>query len=230
MENKTINIGVVKKVAVALKHIRPKVAFVGGAMISVYADDPAADEVRPTKDIDLSLRLESYGAWAKLQGELEILGFRPDQNSKVICRFIYDDVTVDIMPDDEKVLGFSNPWYRPGLQKALSYKLTNGPEINILPLSYFLATKFSAFHGRGKGNHVTSHDFEDIIYLTDNATTVINQINEADSDVKNYLKAEYRAVWENQNRTEIISCHLQPLIRTARLKVIEQKIQQIIAG
>jgi hypothetical protein len=46
MKNKTINIGVVKKIAVALKHLRSKVAFVGGAMISLYADDPAADEVR----------------------------------------------------------------------------------------------------------------------------------------------------------------------------------------
>jgi hypothetical protein len=230
MENKAINIGVVRKVAIALKHIRTKMAFVGGAIISLYADDPAADEVRPTKDIDLSLTLESYGAWAKLQEELAALGFQPDQNSKVICRFVYDDVTVDIMPDDEKIIGFSNPWYRPGLQKVESYKLTDGPDINILPLPYFLATKFSAFHGRGQGNHVTSHDFEDIIYLTDNATTIVNQIKESDEGVKDYLKKEYRAVWENNNRTEIISCHLQPLIRTVRLKVIERKIAQIIEG
>lgn len=228
MENKSINIDIVKKIAVALKHLRPKVAFVGGAMISLYADDPAADEVRPTTDIDLSLTLESYGAWAKLQEELAVLGFQPDQNSKVICRFLYDDVTVDIMPDDEKVIGFSNPWYRPGLQKVQSYQLTDGLEINILPLPYFLATKFSAFNGRGRGNHVTSHDFEDIIYLTDNAATVVNQIKDADADVRDYLKKEYRAVWENSNRTEIISCHLQSLIRTARLKVIEAKIAQII--
>jgi hypothetical protein len=228
MENKTINIGVVKKIAVALQHLRSKVAFVGGAMISSYADDPAADEVRPTKDIDLSLTLESYGAWAKLQEELATLRFQPDQSSKQICRFVYDDVTVDIMPDDEKVIGFSNPWYRPGLKKAQSYQLPGGPDINILPLPYFLATKFSAFNGRGKGNHVTSHDFEDIIYLTDNATTIVNQIGEADTDVKDYLKKEYRAVWDNSNRTEIISCHLQPLIRPARLKLIEGKIAQII--
>ena len=228
MENKIINIGVVKEIAVALKHLRSKVAFVGGAIISLYADDPAADEVRPTIDIDLSLTLESYGAWANLQEDLAILGFQPDQNSKVICRFVYDDVTVDIMPDDEKVIGFSNPWYRPGLQKVQSYQLPDGPHINILPLPYFLATKFSAFHGRGKENHVTSTDFEDIIYLTDNATTIVNQIKEADVNVKDYLKKEYRAVWENSNRNEIVSCHLQPLIRTARLKVIEGKIAQII--
>jgi hypothetical protein len=106
--------------------------------------------------------------------------------------------------------------------------LSGGPDINILPLPYFLATKFSAFNGRGKGNYVTSHDFEDIIYLTDNTTTIVNQIKGADADVKGYLKKEYRAVWESSNRTEIISCHLQPLIRAARLKIIEGKIGQII--
>lgn len=212
----------------ALKHLRPKMAFVGGAMISIYADDPAADDVRPTKDIDLSLTLESYGAWAKLQEDLAALGFSPDQHSKVICRFTYEDVTVDIMPDDEKVIGFSNPWYRPGLQKVKAYSLPDGPDINILPLPYFIATKFSAFHGRGKGNYVTSHDFEDIIYLTDNARAIVEQISEADADVKNYLRGEYQAIWDNGNRTEIISCHLPPLIRKVRLKVIQDKIKRII--
>src|SRR5258706_87088 len=100
MENKVINIGVVKKIAVALKDLRSKVAFVGGAVISLYADDAAADELRPTKDIDLSISLESYGAWAILQEKLAELGFSPDAASNVICRFTYEDVTVDIMPDD----------------------------------------------------------------------------------------------------------------------------------
>jgi len=67
MENKIINIGVVRKIALALKDLREKVAFVGGAVISLYTDDPAADELRPTKDIDLSITLESYGAWVSLQ-------------------------------------------------------------------------------------------------------------------------------------------------------------------
>ncbi len=123
MENKTINIGVVRKVALGLKELRTKVAFVGGAIISLYTDDPAADELRPTKDIDLSIELETYGQWATLQDQLAKLDFSPDTTSKVICRFIYDDVTVDIMPDNEKVLGFSNPWYKPGLKQLFTYEL-----------------------------------------------------------------------------------------------------------
>lgn len=156
MENKKINIGVVKKIALALKHIRPNVAFVGGAIISLYTDDPAADELRPTKDIDLSLTIESYGAWARLQEELALLGFQPDQYSKLICRFIYEDVTVDIMPDDEKILGFSNPWYRPALQKVQSFHLPKGPEIISSTSLFSCAKVFSIPRSGPRKSHYQS--------------------------------------------------------------------------
>ncbi|WP_160144188.1 nucleotidyl transferase AbiEii/AbiGii toxin family protein [Chryseolinea soli] len=229
MENKTINIGVVKKIAIALKDLRERVAFVGGAVISLYTDDPAADELRPTKDIDLSVTLENYSAWVKLQDELTKLQFLPDTSSSVICRFLYDDITVDIMPDDEQVLGFSNPWYKPALQNMQEYLLQDGPTINIFSLPYFLATKFSAFNGRGKGDNRGSHDFEDIIYLTDNCIGIVASIQNTDADVQQFLLEEYRKIWTHPYRTEIISCHLSPLIRDARYNVIERKIESIIA-
>ena len=50
MNNKEINLATVAQVAEALKHIKEQVVFVGGAVVSLYADDPAADEIRPTQD------------------------------------------------------------------------------------------------------------------------------------------------------------------------------------
>ena len=47
MENRTINIGVVAEVAQALKDLRNQIVFVGGAVVSLYTDDPVADEIRP---------------------------------------------------------------------------------------------------------------------------------------------------------------------------------------
>jgi len=158
-----------------------------------------------------------------------MLRFSPDPSSPVLCRFIYDDVTVDIMPDDEKVLGFSNPWYKPALQKLALYQLPDGPTINVFTLPYFLATKFSAFHGRGQDDHRGSHDFEDIIYLTDNCTRIVSLIDQADVDVKEFLIGEYKQIWNHAYRFEIISCHLSPLIRAGRYPVIEEKINSIIA-
>jgi hypothetical protein len=48
MDNKIINIGVVAEVAKALKELKSQMIFVGGSVISLYTDDVAADEIRPT--------------------------------------------------------------------------------------------------------------------------------------------------------------------------------------
>lgn len=66
MENRTINTKIVAEIAVALQELKDKMVFVGGAVISLYADDPAADEIRPTGDIDLTIQLAGFGAWTKL--------------------------------------------------------------------------------------------------------------------------------------------------------------------
>ena len=55
MHNKTINLALVAQVAQALKELREKMVFIGGAVISLYTDDPAADEIRPTTDIDMTI-------------------------------------------------------------------------------------------------------------------------------------------------------------------------------
>lgn len=65
-----INIAAVKKVAQALGDINDKVAYVGGAVVSIYADDPGADEVRPTKDVDITLEIASFAELTRIQEQL----------------------------------------------------------------------------------------------------------------------------------------------------------------
>ena len=60
MRNRIINLGVVAEIAQALGDLNESVVFVGGAIISIYADDPAADEVRQTQDVDLTLKLLDF--------------------------------------------------------------------------------------------------------------------------------------------------------------------------
>ncbi len=55
MRNRIINLSVVAEIAQALGDLNESVVFVGGAVISIYADDPAADEVRPTTEVDYSI-------------------------------------------------------------------------------------------------------------------------------------------------------------------------------
>lgn len=59
MENTQINQEIIQRVAKALGKLNEKVIYVGGATISLYINDPAAADVRPTKDIDLSIKIAS---------------------------------------------------------------------------------------------------------------------------------------------------------------------------
>ena len=83
MKNRTINLGVVAEIAEALGDLNSNVVFVGGAVVSVYTDDPAADNIRPTQDVDLTLTLIDVNQ-QDLDKELAALGFNLDLYSHAI--------------------------------------------------------------------------------------------------------------------------------------------------
>ncbi|MEO8762767.1 MAG: hypothetical protein ABI416_00675 [Ginsengibacter sp.] len=99
-------------------------------------------------------------------------GFVNDQFSRVICRFTIGAVTVDIMPTGENVLGFSNRWYPKGYKNALEYRKDGNRVIKILSAPYFIATKLEAFKNRGKNDGRTSTDFEDIVFVLENRSSI----------------------------------------------------------
>jgi hypothetical protein len=115
LKNKTINMGVVKKVATALRELNNEVAYVGGATVSIYADDPIAEDVRPTKDVDIMLRIATFAELAALQDKLASKNIYPDPEANINCRFKYDDVLIDVM--STKVVGWAPS--DPGLSRAL---------------------------------------------------------------------------------------------------------------
>ncbi|MDA3891561.1 MAG: hypothetical protein PF517_07855 [Salinivirgaceae bacterium] len=111
MQNRTINVGVVAEIAKALKELKENVVFVGGAVVSLYAYDPAADEIRPTADIDITIRLMNLSSWNKMQERLAELDFHPDPFGHAICSYKYKDIPVDIMSSKDDAFGPSNHWY-----------------------------------------------------------------------------------------------------------------------
>jgi hypothetical protein len=78
MENKVINLTVVAEIAEALADLNKKIVFVGGSVVSLYTDDPAAEEIRPTKDVDLTLQIINLSQWEDLNIQLAKLGFDSD--------------------------------------------------------------------------------------------------------------------------------------------------------
>jgi predicted nucleotidyltransferase len=227
MENKTINLALVAKVAQALGALNEKVIFVGGAVVSVYADDPAADLVRPTDDIDFTIQLTGYGDWVKLNEQLVQLGFLPNPAGHAMYNYLYEGIEIDVMPAEDGPIGVANRWYKPGFA-SIKKVIVNHQEISVLSLPYFIATKLEAFNDRG-GDYRYSHDFEDVIYVIDNSTTVIEEITVADKSVKSYIQDELQLVLKNPNMAEIIQCQLHPNTVTGRYPIVLEKIKQIVA-
>ena len=215
------------QVANGLQELKDKMVFIGGAVISLYTDDPAAEEIRPTSDIDMTINLANYAEWAKMQERLAELSFYPDSEGQSICSYKYEKIAIDIMPADDSSIGVSNRWYKPGFKYLQQIGLPEGISINILPAPYFLATKLEAFKDRGGNDFYGSHDFEDIIYLLDNRTTIVEEILAADEDVRQYLKQELILIKNHPQAGEILAMHIHPLVREDRLPIMMEKMNEL---
>lgn len=226
MENKTINIDVVAEIAEALKHYKDLMVFVGGAVVSLYTDDPASDEIRPTKDIDMTLNVINMGDWNKIQEELAKLKFYPDPAGQAICSYRYKNIPVDIMASEDGPFGPSNRWYKVGFENLWTVNARE-QEIKILSAPCYLATKFEAFNSRGKDYRI-SHDIEDIIYILDNRTTIVEEVIESKEIVKEFLKEQIEQIKDKGLLDEVLMAHIHPLMLEERLPIINEKIAQIL--
>jgi predicted nucleotidyltransferase len=227
MHNKIINLALVAQVAIALEELREKMVFIGGAVISLYTDDPASEEIRTTSDIDMTINLANYNEWAQMQERLAELKFYPDPEGHSICSYKYDKIAIDIMPAEDSSIGVSNIWYKPGFKYLQQIELPEGVNINILPSTYFLATKLEAFKDRGANDFYGSHDYEDIIYLLDNRITIVEDILAADEDVRTYIKQEINVIKNHPQASEILAVHIHPLVREERFVMLMEKIEKI---
>lgn len=101
-------------VALCLGDMNESVVFVGGMVRSLLVTDAAVPAVRPTLDVDVILEVHSRAEWANWEPRLREAGFKPDlRDGAPICRYVIcrdgiADVTVDFLPLDESVFGFSN--------------------------------------------------------------------------------------------------------------------------
>ncbi len=227
MENRTINIAVVAEVAEALKDLKDHMVFVGGAIVSLYTDDPAADEIRPTADIDMTVNMVNLSNWSVLQEKLSSLGFYPNPFGHAICSYKFKDIPVDIMPAEDGPLGPANKWYKLGFDNLWTV-IAKEEQIKILPAPCYLATKFEAFNNRGK-DYRTSHDFEDIIYIIDNRTNIVEEVKNTLPEIKSFLQSQLLKLENNPNYDEILSAHIHPLIFADRALIVKEKISQIIS-
>jgi predicted nucleotidyltransferase len=181
----------------AAKELDPflaEIAFVGGATIVLWITDQGAPEPRVTKDVDVVAEVSSRISWYRFEERLRAHGLRNDSSSPVICRWRAgnpgDDLLVDVMPGDAAILGFENRWQRPALEHARTLPLPSGQRIRAISPPYLVATKLEAWNGRGRGDHLRSHDLEDIITLVDGRAEILDEVEDSASDLRIFLSRE----------------------------------------
>ncbi len=162
----------------------------------------------------------------RLSEQLRGLGFAEDQSEQApICRWLGHGVILDVMPTEEKVLGFGNQWYQPALENAVRVDLPSGASIRLVTAPYFLMTKLSAFEGRGNGDYLMSHDIEDIIALLDGRAAIVEDVRAADMVVKNAIKEQCSVLVRNERFLEAIPGHLPgDAASQARLPLIMERV------
>lgn len=175
-----------------------EVAFLGGCTTGLLLTDKATKEVvRYTDDVDLIIRVVGYPQWIEFQKRVKQRGFKESMDDDVNCRMRLGELIVDFMPDDEKILGYSNRWYKQALQQAQHYQLEQDLTIQLVTPVFFVATKLEAYKGRGKNDPLQSRDIEDILNVFDGRAEIVEEIQQTPEDIQNYINEELGQLLEH---------------------------------
>lgn len=186
------NLQMLELMAAKLGQLTERLVFVGGCTTGLFITDPLLPPVRVTRDVDVITEAASRHDYHLLEENLRQLGFTPDLSPAApICRWRSGELLLDLMPTDPAILGFTNRWYGDALKQAINLTLPGGSTIRTLIAPHFLATKFEAFHGRGKSDYWASHDMEDIVCLIDGRAEIVAEVINCDSELRPYLQAEF---------------------------------------
>ena len=192
-----------------LGDLADEMVFVGGCATGLLITDPAAPPIRVTQDVDAIVQVVSHGEYYLLSEKLRKSGFKEDIRSDApICRWVADKVILDVMPTDEKILGFGNKWYAPAMENSEEKQLPNGKMIRLVSAPYFLITKLEAFDGRGGGDYMLSHDIEDIVAVLDGRPEILDEVRHADPLLVQELSDRFRSLLQEDRFIDAIPGHM----------------------
>lgn len=198
MSARDIQKEMLKQVALALNELRETVTFVGGCTTALLiTDEFTVEQVRHTEDVDLIVSVIGYVEYNRLKEQLQSKGFKETpltEEGWPICAMKLGDLRVDIMPDNETILGFSNRWYKYAMESAIDYALDETLSIKVVNPIAFVATKLEAYKGRGNQDPLGSQDIEDFLNLVDGRESLATEIQNAPEDVKTYIAQEIKTL------------------------------------
>lgn len=205
------NLELLKIAAERLRPILPEIVFVGGCATGLLINDPGAPPVRSTYDVDVIAQIATYAEYTIFSERLRSLGFKEDASEGApLCRWQHGSLTLDVMPLDPSVLGFSNRWYPEALRTASRVQLTKDLILRAITAPYFLGTKLEAFRGRGREDYFASHDLEDFVAVIDGRLCLTAEIEESSSELQAHVSESVRALLAEPRFLDALPGYLLP--------------------
>jgi predicted nucleotidyltransferase len=208
---------------------RRQLVFVGGAVVGLLITDTGLPAIRPTEDVDLVAHVLARAEYRRLEALLRKQGFKPDMRAEApVCRWRIEEVTVDVMPTLEDVLGFSNRWYPLAVDTAQALALPSGTVIHVVTAPAFIATKLEAFAGRGGGDYLFSHDLGDLVSIVDGRDALLAECEQAPVELRRYLAEQFATLLRARAFIDSLPGHLPgDAASQSRLPDLEAKLARL---
>jgi predicted nucleotidyltransferase len=219
----------------AARLLRPmlnELVFVGGSTTGLLITDEAAGDPRATFDVDAIAEITSYAEYAVFGERLRALGFVEDTSEGApLCRWIHQGTVLDVMPLDERILGFSNRWYRTAVASSIREVLPDDLEIRIAAAPCFLATKLEAFKGRGRGEFFGSHDLEDLVSVVDGRSTIVDEVRADTTELRKYIRDEIDILLNTSGFLDALPGYLLPdAASQSRIVIVLRRLQELASA
>ncbi|MCB9234427.1 MAG: nucleotidyl transferase AbiEii/AbiGii toxin family protein [Bacteroidia bacterium] len=194
------NLGQIEKVALGLGDLGLEMVFLGGAVIGLYLKNPFVLNLRPTRDIDCVMEIAARVNYYSLEEKLRSAGFRNDLSEDApICRWVFQNIKVDIMPTDPSILGFGNENYPEWIRQNQSVNISESTEIKILKPEYYFLTKLAALMNRGLNDLTISTDLEDLLILILDRESIGEEMNSLPLKEKTNLASSIRELTKHRD-------------------------------
>lgn len=143
-------------------------------------------------------------------------------------RWVHRGIILDVMPLDEKVLGFSNRWYRAAMQSSLMQRLADDLEIRMVTAPFYIATKLVAFKGRGKGDLFGSHDLEDLISVVDGRAELVAEVHAGAVDLRAYIRVGIKGLLAKPGFIDALPGYLLPdAASQSRIGILTRRLEEL---
>jgi predicted nucleotidyltransferase len=213
-------------VAHALGELNERVVYVGGAAAGLYVSGSLDEDVRSTLDIDLTVEIASMYDLENLRQTLEMKGFKQSMHDDVMCRFRLGDLLVDVMSTIEMGWAPTNRWFAQGFSQRRWVELED-LGVYVLPIPYYVASKFDAYLSRGDNSPRTSHDFEDIVWLFDQVPEGLSEFEHAPAELTDFLAPFFELMCTDAQWREAVLVHLPYTTRNERFDTMISKLKRL---